>query len=349
MSLNDNAGRSFAVEYKGRQVSGRIPRTVAPLNALRREAEKVFGAAKISEPWLPDGLNYRRVATVEMSFDDWAAIQSNPRQRNEVVRIEQGRVGHLLNFDPIHLQVSLAELPNGKRYKLDGHTRTKVWQLGLVARPKYLSVDVYRCADETAAAKLYDRFDNSVAGELGTDRVTGAYREAGIDPKSPMLREGGISTAIRSLYHYLHRTQPERDTKNDVINSAIKLFADEIEALDSIAPNRIAFPVGVVMGALLTLAENETRAKEFWAAYLGNAGFKMDGRMDAVEALAKKRSKAIGKGNQAMSIGLMSASVAAFHGYLKGSTYDAEKGISEKSRDALRKYADRILKMKTEA
>lgn len=289
---------------------------------------------------LADGVPYQRLRTIEMPVEEWNSITKNPRQRDEDVRIEKNRVGHLLSFDPKHAEVALAVLPDGRRYKVDGHTRTAVWQMGLADAPQMLVVDVYGCADESAVRQLYDVFDNSAAGELGTDRVTGAYREAGIAPKSAMLREGGISTAIRQLYHYIHKTAPDRDSKNIVINKGVKLFSPEIMLLDDVNPTRIMFPCGVIMGALLTFGESPEMATKFWSAYMADAGWKGDGRVDAVQALHERRSQLRGKSSGARDNLLMSYSVAAFQGFQKRTTYKSRYLIAEKSKDMLRRYAE---------
>lgn len=305
-------------------------------------------AANTQEPLfhLDDGVPYKRVGTREMTLQEWAAIQSNPRQRDEKVRIEKNRVGHLLEFTPKHAEVAIGFLPNGACYKLDGHTRQLVWSLGLARAPDMMTVDIYHCAGITAITDLYDYFDNSASTESGTDRVTGAYREAGISPTSPMLREGGISAAIRSLYHYLHRTAPTRDTKNDVINKGVKLFAPEIMLLDAINPTRFMFPTGIVMGALLTLGDNDDTASRFWSAYMADAGWKDGDRVDSVFALAERRKQLRGKSHGVRDTLLMSCSVAAYQGFQKRNTYRSKYLIAEKSKDLLRKFAEDVMAKK---
>ena len=289
---------------------------------------------------LEDDIPYRRLKTVEMGIEEWNAIPKNPRQRDEIVRIEKNRAAHLFNPDPKHNEVALALLPNGGRYKVDGHTRTAVWSMGLVEAPKVLTVDVYACRDVAAAQQLYDRFDNTTAAESGTDRVTGAYRQAGIAPKSPMLRDGGISTAVRQLYHYITRTAPRTDTKNEVINKGVLLFAPEIERLDGISPTRPLFPTGILMGAILSLAAEPRDAENFWLDYATGGGMKLEGRMDAVQALHERRMIDRKKSSSVRDTNMMAAAIAAVGAYAKGKTYTVQHGITAKTKDVLRKYAE---------
>lgn len=295
---------------------------------------------------LPPGVAYRRTATIEMSVRDWLAVPSNPRQRDELVRLEKNRVDHLLEPEEKHREVAMGILPDGRRYKVDGHTRLLLWSKGLVPPPESLIVDVYSCANEAAVEQLYDKFDNTAATEYGTDRVTGAYREAGIAPKSPMLREGGISTATRQLYHFLTQTSPDKKSKDRVINACVRMFADEIMLLDTVEPTRFLFPTGIVMGALMTLTVHPEKATEFWTKYSANAGTKSGDRMDAVQALLERHAKEKGKTNGRRDQIFMATSVAAVEGYIRKKTWNSRDGISAKSRDSLRKYADEVIAKK---
>lgn len=318
-----------------------------------RVAPKIIDHAVVALAAMPsaeeggdDNFSYRRINTVSMPLAEWVAVPKNPRQRDEIVRIEKNRATHLMVFEPKHAEVAMAVLPNGERYKVDGHTRTAVWQLGLAKAPSTLTVDVYACADIAAAQLLYDHFDNTAAMESGTDRVTGAYRQAGISPNCAMLKAGEISTAIRQLYYYIHRTSPKKHMKNIVINEGVLLFAKEIELLDKVSPTRALFPTGILMGALLTFAYEPKNATTFWSEYAQGGGNKVDGRMDAVQALHERRMKDRKKGNSVKDSALMATSIAAVGGYKRGATYTVEHGITAKTKDMVRKYANDAMALK---
>ena len=289
---------------------------------------------------------FKRSETITMSFADWDQIPSNPRQRNEEVRIAHGRADHLLHPNQKHREVAMALLPDGREYKVDGHTRSALWRDGRMRPPSLLLVDVYECHDEQAAMDLYDMFDSSGATELGTDRVTGAFREAGINPSSPMLTEGGISTAMRELYEFVNQVGVTRNTKNAVINRAVKMFADEIMLLDKIKPTRDAFPYGIVMGALLTFAKHGDKALRFWELYAADAGNKSDNTVDAVEALVQRRKENRGKGNSALGRLLMNYAVKAYEHHAKGKTFSSKHLIVAMHKDKICKYADEVRALK---
>lgn len=323
-------------------------RSKADESPMPRQVVEPFpvGDLPVARPSSAAGSSYRRTDTRVMSVADWDAIPRNPRQRNEMVRIEKKRIDHLLNPTEKHREVAMGILPDGRQYKADGHTRCAAWRMGLVPAPDYLIVDVYACNDEAAIEDLYDSFDNSAAVESGTDRVTGAYSEAGIQPNSAFLREGGISTAARSLYHFLMRTAPDKKTKNDAINRCVRMFADEIMLLDAVPPTRILFPTGIIMGALLTFAENPESATRFWTAYAADSGWKEGGRVDAVQGLRERHTRLRGKSNGVRDMALMNYSISAFRGFQSGSTYTGQHLFREISKDVLRKYADEILESK---
>lgn len=289
---------------------------------------------------------FQRSETVQMSFAEWEAIPSNPRQRNEIVRIDKGRADHLLSPNEKHREVALALLPDNRIYKVDGHTRTALWRSGRVMPPSYLLVDVYNCVDDQAAMDLYDLFDNTGASESGTDRVTGAFREAGINPTSPMLLEGGISTAMRELYSFVNQVNVTTQMKNTVINSAIKTYAKEIMLLDKIKPTREAFPYGIVMGAILTFARYGDKPLRFWELYQADAGSKDEGSVDAVEALVQRRKEGRGKGNTTMGRLMMNYSIKAYDHHNKGKSFSAKTLIHAMHKDKLRAFANDVRKIK---
>lgn len=330
-----------AVNSNGRAVPVERKRKVcAPRPAAKKTAANVTTLVVQNDAYGDD--RFKRSETVSMSFEEWDDIPSNPRQRNEEVRIAHGRADHLLRPNQKHREVAMAQLPDGRAYKVDGHTRSALWRSGRMRPPSLLLVDVYDCQDEQALMDLYDLFDNTGAVELGTERVTGAYRESGINPTSPMLTEGGISTAMRELYEFVNQVGVTRNTKNAVINRAVKMFSDEIMLLDKIKPQRDAFPYGIVMGALLTFAKHGDKALRFWELYAADSGNKSDNTVDAVEALVQRRKENRGKGNSALGRLMMNYAVKAYEHHAKGKTFSSKHLIVAMHKDKIRKYADDI-------
>ena len=93
-----------------------------------------------------------------MTAAEWAAVADNPRQRDTVSRASKAK--HLDVLEPTHTIVSIAELPDGKRFKLDGHTRAYKWQADPKLAPPFpLDVRVYVVADLAEVKRLYMHFE----------------------------------------------------------------------------------------------------------------------------------------------------------------------------------------------
>lgn len=85
----------------------------------------------------------------------------------------------------------------------------------------------------------------------------------------------------------------------------------------------------------------------FWQEYAQGSGNKVEGRVDAVQALHERRMKDRQIGNSVKQTNLMSAAVAAVSGFKKCNTYDVRHGITGKTKDMMRKYAEMALTKKS--
>lgn len=337
MSLNDNASRAFAVEYKGRPVGVRATRTVAPLNALRREAEKVFGAAKISEPWLPEGVEYRLDGSRTVDLQTFLDFPDNPQQRDVLQRIVKGRANHLYRLDEAHRKATVAILPDGSTYKVDGHTRSEVWRRGMSDRaPDTVVIDIYRCRDVSAVKALYDKFDNPDAGETGPDRVTGATRDAGVRFDSAIMQTGEYSTAIRELWHYIEKTRPAKGDKQEIISLGVKRFMSELKAIDRIAPPRKRFPSCVFFAAIASIRALGDDAVGFWTAYANDKGAKTDGQRDAVVVFEARIAEVLKGGNYGKGVEAAKEAIGAIKAYSKGTLFTERRGYTSVDSHTLR-------------
>lgn len=183
---------------------------------------------------------YRLVKSEEVPTSAWLRYRDNPRQRDVKERISKGRAGHLFKFDEAHRRVTIGRIPgDGGAYKADGHTRAYVWKNGLSDEvPDTVFVDIYECRDIAAVKALYDKIDNYVTMETGSDRVTGAAKECQIVFDSPMMRSGEISTAVRALWQFLEKTRPKRGENPTIISNAMKRFSRELQDLDACGPSK---------------------------------------------------------------------------------------------------------------
>jgi hypothetical protein len=230
---------------------------------------------------------YALIGRKTMSVAEWISIQDNPRQRDTEKHAARAKKLHLRKSDPIHAMVGMAELPSGERYKLDGHTRSLLWQRGELAAPDELVVDIWWCRDEAAVKALYSRFDGQTAAETAVDRLRGAANEHEIAFKTPMLRDGNFGTAIKRIYLIGWSHKQDQWTSLDFVYDAVKTFKRELMALDDLNPQPARFTSGVIAAALVTLKRYGENAVPFWRAYSENAGLKDGPTMDGVQALSE--------------------------------------------------------------
>lgn len=287
-----------------------------------------------------DNFSYEYSHTEVMPTDKWVSIPDNPQQRDVKVRIQKGRASHLFTFDPAHRKVVVGVLPFGRMVKIEGHTRAYVWSNGLVQRgevPDTVVVEFWRCKDLQAAKDLYDKYDNPVTEENGSDRVNGAANDAGIRFESARMKEGEISTALRELWSYIFAKKIKRDEKQAVISKAFMLFKQELQLLDGVISTNKKFPQPVIMAAILTLRADPTSIG-FWKKYADGHAYKMDGVRDAVAIFEDRLPDLLRKSNYVKQREVMGNAAAAVAAYRRGETYSA-RGFQALNAEALRQYA----------
>lgn len=232
-----------------------------------------------------DGIVF--VGTELMTLADWAAVSDHPHQRDTIQHAK--RSGHLRMFSEAHRRVSLGLMPDGSRYKGDGHTRTYMWANGMtVGLPDDLKIvaDVYRLADESALAKFYELFDNKQAVDTLGDELLSATKFANVVFQSVMMKKGHFVSAVRFVHGLM---VPDKPAETYTLRNATQYLAKELMWLDSINPAKSEFNGGVTMAALLTITRDGSRALDFWRRYNEARGWKTDDECDAVQALTHFR------------------------------------------------------------
>ena len=229
-----------------------------------------------------------------MTAAEWASVADNPRQRDTVGRAARAR--HLDVLEPTHTLVSIAELPDGKRFKLDAHTRAYKWQANPELAPKSdLDVRVYLVADIGEVKRLYTHFDGKAAVETAADAVFGGMREVRLTPKSEFVRRARFAAALTEAYRYvcgdlLKVTHYER----------VRFFHKQIRSLDSFvgATKRMCSPATCVY--LMAHKKHGDKVNDFFQRYIKDEGVKDGKRRDCVqwftELMAEYVKSARGKG-----------------------------------------------------
>lgn len=294
---------------------------VAALKAKANVAQRVSAQPSVSVA----AIEY--AGSVEMSPTEWATILDNPRQRDTEAHAR--RADHLKTPHPAHLKVNMARLPDGRKYKLDGHTRSFMWQSGAVEAPPMLSVDVWNCRTLEDAKGLYSTFDSKKAVESAADQIFGAKREHGIKYESPLLANGKFSAGMRFAEGCLFGDSVARDLS---IYDLLANWGDELSMLDDCKPTTKRFHTGIIAAALLTFRRYGADAQEFWAAFALGAGTKANGEVDAVQALEERmerrraESRLTGSTNLTEIVGI---AISAYERFRHGETYIAERVVGD--------------------
>ena len=227
--------------------------------------------------------------TVQLSPACWASLADHPRERDaqrqarkthwQLARAAHGAVLESLRW------VVAAEW-NGQVYKVDGHTRSLLWMTGALPDPGFVFATVYRCKSREELNALYATFDTQSAAVTMYDRVTGAYREQGLELRSKRLRGGTIVDALSIAQRGIARsTESVGDSEEDWdVYKAVATFAPQLRLLDTVDPQPEVFHTGIVSAALLALAL-DTGAIDFFALLSRGHGSKREGLFDPVEAM----------------------------------------------------------------
>lgn len=242
------------------------------------------------------------MTTRKMSVADWIKVQDNPIQRDTEKHAAKAK--HLKTPLPIHAFVFACELPNGKLVKLDGHTRALLWQRGQVPSPGVVDVAIVPAKDLAHAEELYKAFDSKDALETQRDKVSGAFHRFGFEPQSGLLQGGSITSALHIAYgiyqgasaHVGSSGSQRGGAKSDKVHKAdvytmINEFSPELFALDGLGLGlglgSGQMTSGIMAAFLVSFRRFSHKVTPFWVAVVGNRGSKIDGEMDAVQAVTE--------------------------------------------------------------
>lgn len=230
--------------------------------------------------------------TKTMSATDWIGVRDNPIQRDTERHALKAK--HLKTPLPIHSIVYAAELPDRSLVKLDGHTRALLWRRNEVKHPPQVTVNVIPVKSMDEAKALYTTLDSSEALETMNDKVSGSFNDLSFEPSSPLLVRGSVVSALRIAWNAAHeksvnaRGKGRGNVKNKVdVYTLVNEFSNEIFALDSFGLRVGQCNAGIVAGFVMSYRKYGEKILPFWRAVFGNAGVRMDGKMDAVQAVVE--------------------------------------------------------------
>ena len=215
-----------------------------------------------------------------MAVTDWINIPDCPIQRDTEKHAKRARSAHLKKPSPAHQRVAMARMDDGFVCKLDGHTRSLLWQEGSLQPVNgKVYVDVYDCKSKCEIAELYKTFDNPSATETAKDRVYGAYRLHGFTPQSNLIKSGGITSAIKIC------TNTKINAEN--IYDSITPFIKPLELIDKEMFSLYQFPAGLLAAMMTTTYIYKEQALMFWRRYYNDQGLKHNNKKDGVQALVE--------------------------------------------------------------
>lgn len=230
---------------------------------------------------IPDNdIQYLGVET--LTVGEWSDVETNPRQRDTERHAKRAR--HLKTWHPDHALVVMAALPDGKRYKIDGHTRAYLWTNDF---PPPLGTEIFAtvwaCPSRAEVMSLYDVHDNQAATESKLEKIFGAMRQYDVQFSSPLLASGnGLITGITLPSELAYGGEHSN------INGGFKSWLPELKLLDEVGPtgNKL-FPAPMLAAAILILRRHGRNAIPFLYSYAHGQGTKSAGAVDAVEALTR--------------------------------------------------------------
>lgn len=251
------------------------------------------------------------MSSLKMSVADWIAVPDNPIQRDTERHASKAK--HLLTPSPTHAHVSAAKLPDGTLVKLDGHTRALLWARNSVQRPPHVEVAVIPVKTIADAKNLYTHFDSKDALETATDKISGGFRDIGFEPKSGLLKSGRVGSGLRIAWIVVYGYAADKAPKNTY--QMINEFAAEILALDDMELGKNTAYSGIIAAFILSYRKYDDECLPFWRAVFGNAGTKVNGQMDAVQALNERLLQCKGKYGSSAMMDLCSRALHAYEKY----------------------------------
>lgn len=248
--------------------------------------------------------SHQTPVVINLPTEIFLPIQDNPVQRDTVERALKANKGkgHLRHPHPAHTVVSIALLIDEsvdtldltpeqvlqmvlddmfEKMKLDGHTRSYLWDNDMLDAPSNLICAVYFVDDIEQAKDFYRAYDSNKAVETGKDKLFSALRDAfGYAPKSKLWKKTGAKVAIEVAFNNNNSMSDEKlynFHKTDLIACHVLKTIDNCTTL-----NIKAFTASVMAAMFLSVLRDGASALEFWEKYSNAEGEFSQGKMDAI-------------------------------------------------------------------
>lgn len=261
-----------------------------------RSAEKTATTAVMPKPKTikVDGLK-----SIYMTPADWIKIAPNPIQKPN--RAARRRNDHLRTFNETHARVYMAQYPNGKRCKLDGHSRAYVWENGLSDLvPDKIQVFIVPVRNDAEAEKYFRFFDSREAGKNASDNVHGALKHHHIPTQSALFQSSnGIATPLGYAFEIFNAATSSTThvaTSKATVYDHVAAFKEQLAALDDLADRCGIVKPPMIAAFVLAHMKHGDKITPFFERVIKKSGVKIGKKMDPVFAveklLAERRGKA---------------------------------------------------------
>ena len=241
---------------------------------------------------------------VKLNVEDFISIEDNPRQRDTPERAQKAnkRNGHLYQPHPSHTVVSIAlivdeeedtnllqesdvkEMVISKTFdkrKIDGHTRSYLWDNGLLDAPDVVTCNVYFVSNIEQAKDFYRAYDSNKAVETGLDKLFSALRDAfGYPPLAPLWKKRGAKTAIEVAFNNNHSLNDDRMYS---LSSTQPWTVEVLRFVDRETKLNIKmFNASVMAAMFVSILRDGSQAIDFWIKYSNGQGHVVAGELDAI-------------------------------------------------------------------
>lgn len=267
-----------------------------------RKAKKV---AAMPKPKMPKPVSVEPIKVIWMTPEQWHQVPANPFQKEN--RAKRTNVEHLRRFVEEHATVRMGIYPDGRRCKIEGHTRDDIWanRPWLVDHiPERLRVECYHVENDEHAAERFRRVDNRKTSKNAADDVHGSFRLHGIPTTSKFFQNASnIKSSLQYAYDVVvSSTAPTSATaskQKSTIDDHVVLFREALTALDAIDVNRARLLAPFITAFLLAYTKHGADIVPFFARVnAGTYGRKSGKQMCPVAAIERERDLWKGGGMQ---------------------------------------------------
>lgn len=277
----------------------------------------------------------------KMGWSEWKSLKDHPFQRNTKDQAKRASKNHLHpdRWNPEIGQRVRAVWYGRTLYKLNGHTRTYLVSEGKLPSLPAVQVEIWRVETLKELRDLYECQDMSTQGKTAKQIMQSCLNGVGLMGviRSAWLQRGELKTALaiatgnKSLHRY------------EQADFHLKEWETEIMRMDALRlpVRQKGWNQEAIAACLLSLrhwgmtpnAKTDRTILEFWGRLVENKGFKMDGKMDAVEAAYEAMQREMRSGVKAFKhqIDLCGVLLSCCRAWMEDRMYQTTPRPSEKA------------------